>query len=97
MELEQYIIYKVERVKLQMEIYQVLFMIYRKALVLFIVLQFTRNPMTDAPYVSKSMVDGYIDTLMEGNGFWDVTAETLDQMSEDIAAEFGFTVDQAAN
>ena len=60
-------------------------------------LQFTRNPMTDAPYVSKSMVDGYIDTLMEDNGFWDVTAETLDQMSEDIAAEFGFTVDQAAN
>ncbi len=43
------------------------------------------------------MVDGYIDTLMTGNGFWDVTAETLDQMSEDIAAEFGFTVDQAAN
>ncbi len=60
-------------------------------------LQFTRNPMTDAPYVSKSMVDGYIDTLMEDNGFWDVTPETLDQMSEDIAAEFGFTVEQAAN
>tara|TARA_B100000497_G_scaffold33483_1_gene39334 strand:+ start:5042 stop:6253 length:1212 start_codon:yes stop_codon:yes gene_type:complete len=60
-------------------------------------LQFTRNPMTDAPYVSKSMVDGYIDTLMEGNGFWDVTPETLDQISEDIAAEFGFTVEQAAN
>ena len=60
-------------------------------------LKFTRNSMTDAPYVSKSMVDGYIDTLMTGNGFWDVTAETLDQMSEDIAAEFGFTVDQAAN
>ena len=60
-------------------------------------LQFTRNSMTDAPYVSKSMVDGYIDTLMTGNGFWDVTAETLDQMSEDIAAEFGFTVEQAAN
>ena len=60
-------------------------------------LQFTRNSMTDAPYVSKSMVDGYIDTLMTGNGFWDVTAETLDQMSEDIAAVFGFTVDQAAN
>jgi hypothetical protein len=60
-------------------------------------LQFTRNPMTDAPYVSKSMVDGYINTLMEDNGFWDVTPETLDQMSEDIAAEFGFTVEQAAN
>lgn len=60
-------------------------------------LQFTRNPMTDTPYVSKSMVDGYIDTLMEGNGFWDVTLETLDQMSENIAAEFGFTVEQAAN
>ena len=60
-------------------------------------LQFTRNTMTDAPYVSKSTVDGYINTLMEGNGFWDLTAETLDQMSEDIAAEFGFTVEEAAN
>jgi hypothetical protein len=60
-------------------------------------LQFTRNTMTDAPYVSKSTVDAYIDSLMQGNGFWDLTAETLDQMSEDIAAEFGFTVDQAAN
>lgn len=60
-------------------------------------LQFTRNTMTDAPYVSKSTVDGYIDTLMEGNGFWDLTAETLDQMSEDIATEFGFTVEEAAN
>ena len=60
-------------------------------------LQFTRNSMTDAPYVSKSSVDAYIDSLMQGNGFWDLTAETLDQMSEAIAAEFGFTVEQAAN
>ena len=72
-------------------------MIYQKALVLYMALQFTRNTMTDAPYVSKSTVDAYIDSLMQGNGFWDLTAETLDQMSEAIAAEFGFTVEQAAN
>ena len=34
---------------------------------------------------------------MEGNGFWDLTSETLDQMSEQIAAEFGFTVEAAAD
>ena len=60
-------------------------------------LQFTRNTMTDAPYVSKSTVDAYIDSLMQGNGFWDLTAETLDQISGAIAAEFEFTVEQAAN
>jgi hypothetical protein len=29
---------------------------------------------------------------MNGNGFWDVTAETLDSISEEIAAPFEFTV-----
>lgn len=60
-------------------------------------LQFTRKPNTDSPYFNKSEVDGFIDQLMVGNGFWDSTPETLDQMSDQIATEFGFTVEAAAD
>ncbi|MGL1888075.1 MAG: DUF4856 domain-containing protein [Reichenbachiella sp.] len=60
-------------------------------------LQFTQNPATNAPYISKEKVDGYITKLMAGNGFWEVTPATLDEISEEIAAAFGFTVEQASN
>lgn len=58
-------------------------------------LQFTRKPGTNSPYLSKSEVDGFIDQLTTGNGFWDLTPETLDSISEAIAAKFDFTVAQA--
>lgn len=60
-------------------------------------LQFTRVPGTTQPYVTKSEVDGYIAQLTEGNGLWDVTPETLDEISESIADKFDFTVEEAAN
>lgn len=60
-------------------------------------LQFTRIPNTPNPYFSKSEVDGFINQLMANNGFWDVTPETLDQISNTIAAKFGFTVAQAGS
>ncbi|WP_179346372.1 DUF4856 domain-containing protein [Winogradskyella ursingii] len=60
-------------------------------------LQFTRQPGTDSPYFSKSEVDGYLAELLEGNGFWDITSEKLDTMSDEIAARFDFTVEQASN
>ncbi|MEO0896982.1 MAG: DUF4856 domain-containing protein [Bacteroidota bacterium] len=61
-------------------------------------LQFTREPDTNNPYFTKTQVDDYINTLLNtGNGFWDVTETTLDQISEEIAAEFDFTVDQAGS
>lgn len=60
-------------------------------------LQFTRVPGTDQPYVTNSEVDGYIAQLTEGNGLWDVTPETLDDISESIADKFDFTVEEAAN
>lgn len=59
-------------------------------------LQFTRNPETNAPYFSAVEVQGFIDQLTEGNGFWDVTPATLDEMSNTIANRFSFTVSQAA-
>ncbi|QHI35912.1 hypothetical protein IMCC3317_12600 [Kordia antarctica] len=60
-------------------------------------LQFTRKPGTNEPYLTKTEVDGFISQLLTGNGFWDVTPATLDEISEAISAEFSFTTAQAAN
>ena len=62
-------------------------------------LQFTRNPQTDAPYLSASEVTALLDKLMGdgANGFWDITPDTIDSVSESIAAKFDFTVAQAAS
>ena len=62
-------------------------------------LRFTRNNQNDTSYFSRSEVDGFINSMMnEGeNGLWDVTPATLDTISEAIAAEFSFTVAQAAS
>ncbi|WP_298513213.1 DUF4856 domain-containing protein [uncultured Kordia sp.] len=60
-------------------------------------LQFTRKPGTNAPYFTKSEVDGFISQLMTGNGFWDVTPATLDAISDEISAEFNFTTAQAGS
>ncbi|MBZ9730137.1 DUF4856 domain-containing protein [Salegentibacter sp. JZCK2] len=59
-------------------------------------LMFTHNPETGAPYISAEKVENYLEQLMAENGFWDVTPETLDAISEDIAAAFDFNVEQAA-
>ena len=60
-------------------------------------LQFTRKPGTNEPYFTKTQVDGFISQLMTGNGFWDVTPATLDEISETISAEFTFTTAQAGS
>lgn len=59
-------------------------------------LRFTRKPGTDAPYFSKSEVDGFLTTLLGdgADGLWDVTPETLETLSAAIADRFDFTVDQ---
>ena len=63
-------------------------------------LQFTRKPRTDSPYFTRSEVQTFIDTIYssgtEENGFWDVTPDDLQFVSESIADEFDFTVDQAS-
>lgn len=60
-------------------------------------LQFTRQPGTSSPYFTKFEVDAFVSELMTANGFWDVTSETLDSISEDIASRFNFTVEQAGS
>jgi len=59
-------------------------------------LRFTNNPGTDMPYISKEKVNTYKEQLLQGNGFWDVTPETLDSISQEIARAFGFSVADAA-
>ena len=59
-------------------------------------LRFTNNPSTNMPYISKEQVNIYKEQLLDGNGFWEVSPETLDSISEEIATAFGFTVEEAA-
>lgn len=62
-------------------------------------LQFTRVPGTDQPYLTHEEVSGLLNDLLDdgSNGLWDVTPETLDVISETIADQFDFTVEQAAS
>ncbi|WP_452224302.1 DUF4856 domain-containing protein [Lacinutrix chionoecetis] len=58
-------------------------------------LQFTRQPNTNMPYFTNAEVMAYVAELSQGNGFWDVSTETLDNISAEIAARFNFTVEAA--
>ena len=61
-------------------------------------LRFARATNSTDALFSREEVDGFIATLMGdgSNGLWDVTPETLDQISIDIAAKFDFTLAEAA-
>ncbi|CAL67471.1 DUF4856 domain-containing protein [Christiangramia forsetii] len=59
-------------------------------------LRFTHNPSNGAPYVSKAQIDTINEQLLSGNGFWEVSPEMLDSISEEIAAGFDFSVEEAA-
>lgn len=58
-------------------------------------LRFTHDPSTGAPYLAKAQIDAFKEKLLSGNGFWDVSPEILDEISEEIAAAFGFSVSEA--
>lgn len=60
-------------------------------------LRYTRMPNSVDSYFSTSEIDDVITRLTAGNGFWEVSAETLDMISSEIANKFSFTVTQAAN
>jgi hypothetical protein len=60
-------------------------------------LQFTRKPNSTDAYFTKAEVDGFMSTLQNGNGFWDLTSETLDEMSATITGKFNFTIAQAGS
>ncbi|WP_010517563.1 DUF4856 domain-containing protein [Croceivirga radicis] len=62
-------------------------------------LQFTRDTSKEAPYFTKNQVDALLAQLLgDGdNGLWDVTPETLQDISETIANAFSFSLEAAAN
>ncbi|MCB9426550.1 MAG: DUF4856 domain-containing protein [Flavobacteriales bacterium] len=60
-------------------------------------LQFTRQPNSTLPYFTKTEVEGLLSQLEAGNGLWDVTPTTLDQLSDSISSKFGFTTAQTIN
>lgn len=60
-------------------------------------LQFTRKPNSLEPYFTKTEVDAFINTLLVGDGFWDISATTLDEMSNTISNRFNFTLEQAGS
>ena len=61
-------------------------------------LRFTHNPLIGSSFFEKSEVDQMIENLYGSeHGFWDINGETLDAISENIAAKFDFTVTQAGN
>lgn len=61
-------------------------------------LRFTRKSDSVAPLFTRAEVDTLLAKLMNSsdNGFWDIAPETLDEVSEAMAAKFDFTVAQAA-
>jgi hypothetical protein len=62
-------------------------------------LRFTRDTENGTSIFTKSDVDGFIADLMgDGpNGLWDLTPNTIDTISQEIASRFDFTVEQAGS
>ena len=60
-------------------------------------LRFTRNTATNAPHLPVAEITAFLASLMEGDGFWDVTGDTLDQISDRIASAYGFTKEETVN
>ena len=57
-------------------------------------IRFSHNPANDQPYLSASDVNAYLADLMKDNGFWSVTPEKLDEISEAIASAYSISVSQ---
>ena len=60
-------------------------------------LRFLRQANSQEAYFTQTEVDGFINQLTAGNGFWDIESNTLDEMSSAIADKFSFTIDQAGS
>jgi len=62
-------------------------------------LRFTRNNTTGESFFDSVEVNDLINQLLDDNenGFWSLTPETIDSVSESIAAKFDFTVSQAGS
>lgn len=59
-------------------------------------LQFTQNPTTGKPYLSKTEVEDSLNKILKNNGLWEVEANVLGEVSKLVASKFNFSVEQAA-
>ncbi|GEQ86732.1 DUF4856 domain-containing protein [Patiriisocius marinistellae] len=62
-------------------------------------LRFTRDTQSNESLFSRADVDNLLGQLVDqdNNGFWTLTTETIDAISQAIAAKYSFTVAQAAS
>ena len=96
-------VYYLQQAKLSLEVtgsvdYATMFHDLSEAYGFLYSLQFTRKPNSTEPYFTRTEAMGYINQVYgTTNGFWDVTASALDQVSDAIAAKFDFTVAQAGS
>ena len=62
-------------------------------------LQFTRQPNSNGPYLTREEVTTILGNIYTNktNGFWDVTPSELQIASETIAVKFNFTVTEAGS
>lgn len=60
-------------------------------------LKFSRVPNSESPYLTSQEIDEMLADLEAGQGLWEIEPAVLDEMSETIADQFDFTVEQAAN
>ena len=62
-------------------------------------LRFTRNSESGTPLFTRNEVDSLLDQLVNTpeNGFWSITPEVIDIISEAVAEKFDFTVAQAGS
>ncbi|UZO80431.1 DUF4856 domain-containing protein [Aquimarina sp. ERC-38] len=61
-------------------------------------LQFTRNDMSSAALVNGQQVEGWLNQILPGTtGFWEVTPEDLQTVSENIATIYGITISEAGS
>ncbi len=60
-------------------------------------LQFSRVPNTTDPYFSNAEINGFLNSLEQGNGLWDVQTQTLLNISTSVASKFNFTIEEALN
>ncbi|MBU2996801.1 DUF4856 domain-containing protein [Cellulophaga baltica] len=58
-------------------------------------LQFTYNPSTGEPYFAKAEVDAMIAVLEEGDGFYDLSTDDIDDLINQIVSAYDFTLEQA--
>ncbi|MGY5353825.1 DUF4856 domain-containing protein [Wenyingzhuangia sp. IMCC45467] len=57
-------------------------------------LRYTYNPETNEPYFTKAEVDALMTKLYGANGFYDLTATDLEEISVEIVAKYDFTLAQ---